>query len=129
MTTEETEEQDLNEQDELYEHFRFVVEKGQAPIRIDLYLFNHMANVSRNRLQHACADGNILVNGKEIKSSYKVKPHDTIQIVLPEPVREKELIPQNIPLNIIYEDDDVIGSDYRKDSKLEHIKIIDIFIF
>ena len=103
-----TDEQDITDQDELYEHHRFNIENGQTPIRIDKYLFNHMPNVSRNRLQHACDAGNILVNGKEVKSSYKVRPKDQIQIVLPEPVRVKELIPQDIPLNILYEDNDII---------------------
>jgi 23S rRNA pseudouridine1911/1915/1917 synthase len=106
MTEDLPEEQD--EQDELYEHHRFVIEKGQQPERIDKYLVNHMANVTRNRIQNACVDGNILVNGKSIKSSYIIKPLDTITIVLPEPVRIKELIPQDIPINITYEDDDVI---------------------
>ena len=105
MTTEELE---ITDQDELYEHHRFIIEKGQATIRIDKWLFNHMPNVSRNRLQNACDAGNIIVNGKEVRSSYKVKPLDTIQIVLPEPVREKELIPQDIPLNILYEDNDIV---------------------
>ncbi len=105
MTNEETE---LIDHDELFEHYRFVVERGQEPTRIDVWLFNRLANVSRNRLQQACASGNILVNGKESKSSYKVKPNDVIQIVLPEPVRIKELIPQDIPLNIVYEDDDIV---------------------
>lgn len=105
MTNEETE---LIDHDELFEHYRFVVERGQEPTRIDVWLFNRLANVSRNRLQQACSSGNILVNGKESKSSYKVKPNDVIQIVLPEPVRIKELIPQDIPLNIVYEDDDIV---------------------
>jgi 23S rRNA pseudouridine1911/1915/1917 synthase len=105
LTNEETE---LIDHDELFEHYRFVVERGQEPTRIDVWLFNRLANVSRNRLQQACASGNILVNGKEVKSSYKVKPNDVIQIVLPEPVRIKELIPQDIPLNIVYEDDDIV---------------------
>jgi 23S rRNA pseudouridine1911/1915/1917 synthase len=104
----EDEELDASEQDELYEHFRFIIENGVTPIRIDKFLINRMSNVSRNRLQNACDAGNILVNGKEVKSSYKVKPKDQIQIVLPEPVREKELIPQNIPLDIVYEDNDII---------------------
>jgi 23S rRNA pseudouridine1911/1915/1917 synthase len=94
--------------DELYEHHRFIVEKGHSSVRVDKFLFNRMPNVSRNRLQNACEAGNILVNGKEVKSSYKVKPLDQIQIVLPEPVREKELIPQDIPLNIVYEDADIV---------------------
>ena len=103
-----TDEQEITDQDELYEHHRFVIENGQALTRIDKYLFNHMPNVSRNRLQIACDAGNVIVNGKEVRSSYKVKPKDTIQIVLPHPVREKELIPQDIPLNILYGDEDII---------------------
>jgi 23S rRNA pseudouridine1911/1915/1917 synthase len=101
-------ETDLSDQDELYEHHRFIIENGVTPIRIDKYLFNRMPNVSRNRLQNACDAGNIIVNGKEVKSSYKVKPKDQIQIVLPEPLREKELVPQEMPLNIVYEDTDII---------------------
>jgi 23S rRNA pseudouridine1911/1915/1917 synthase len=103
-----TEENEISDHDELYEHHRFIVDKGQAPLRIDIFLFNKLPNVSRNRLQHACAEGNILVNGKAVKPSYKVKPLDQIQIVLPEPVRILELIPENIPLNIVYEDDDIV---------------------
>ncbi len=103
-----SEEHEINDQDELFEHHRFEVEGGHSSVRIDKFLFNRMPNVSRNRLQNACDAGNIIVNGKEVKPSYKVKPHDLIQIVLPHPVREKELIPQNLPLNIVYEDDDVV---------------------
>ncbi len=103
-----TEEDEIIDQDELYEHFRLDVEGGQAPTRIDRFLFNRMPNISRNRIQNACIAGNIIVNGKEVKPSYKVRPHDKIQIVLPHPVREKELIPQDLPLNIVYEDDDIV---------------------
>lgn len=99
---------DLDEQEELFEHFRYTIEKGQKPERIDKYLVNHMPNVTRNRIQNACIHGNILVNGKEVKPSYQIKPLDQITIVLPEPVREKELIPQDIPIKIVYEDDDII---------------------
>jgi 23S rRNA pseudouridine1911/1915/1917 synthase len=105
MTTEEIE---IADQDELYEHHRIIVDDGITPVRIDKFLFNRLPNVSRNRIQNACDAGNILVNGKESKPSYKIKPKDQIQIVLPHPVRDKELIPENIPVNIIYEDDDVI---------------------
>src|SRR5258706_448712 len=99
---------DPNEQEELYEHFRFVVDKGQSALRIDKYLMNHIGNTSRNRIQNACEAECILVNGKAVKSNYKVKPADDIQIVLPEPVREIEIIPQDIPLDIVYEDDELI---------------------
>jgi 23S rRNA pseudouridine1911/1915/1917 synthase len=96
------------EQEELYEHYRFTIEKGQSSLRIDKYLTNHIANTSRNRIQNACDAESILVNGKAVKSNYKVKPGDEVQIVLPEPVREFELIPQDIPLEIPYEDNDLI---------------------
>jgi len=100
--------QDENEQDELYEHHRFDVEKGHMMLRIDKFLMNRMSNVSRNKIQHACEAGNILVNGKVVKSSYKVKPLDQIQIVLPEPVRIHELVPQDLPINITFEDDEFV---------------------
>lgn len=102
------EEQDPVEQDELYEHFNLIVEKGQAMTRIDKYLMNRIENTSRNRIQQACEAGCILVNGKPSKSSYKVKPLDQIQLVLPEPVRETELIPQDLPIDIFFEDDDIV---------------------
>src|ERR1043165_2138316 len=99
---------DSNLQEELYEHYRFLVDKGQSPLRIDKYLMNHIGNTSRNRIQQACEAECILVNGKAVKSNYKVKPADDISIVLSEPVREIEIIPQNIPLDIVFEDDDLI---------------------
>jgi 23S rRNA pseudouridine1911/1915/1917 synthase len=102
------EEKESPEQEELYEHYRFTVDKGQSPLRIDKYLMNHIGNTSRNRVQNACEAECILVNGKAVKPNYKVKPGDDVQIVLPEPVRDIELIPQNIPLDIPYEDDDLI---------------------
>jgi 23S rRNA pseudouridine1911/1915/1917 synthase len=98
----------LPEQQELYEHFRFVVEGGQSLLRIDKYLSTRLDNASRTRIQNAANAGNILVNNIPIKPNYKVKPCDIIQIVLPNPPREIELIPQNIPLDIVYEDDDVL---------------------
>ncbi len=93
---------------ELYEHFRFVVDKGQAVTRVDKYLVNCMSNTSRNRIQDAADAGNILVNGKPVKSSYKAKPNDVITIVLAYPPNEFEIIPQDIPLDIVYEDDDIM---------------------
>lgn len=93
------------EQADLYEHFRIEVDKGQTPTRIDKFLTDKIRNVSRNRIQGAADAGNILVNGKAVKSSYKVKPLDTISIVLAYPPRETDIKPENIPIDIVYEDD------------------------
>ena len=92
----------------LYEHFAVVADKGQAPLRLDKFLTVRMEKCSRNRIQAAADCGNILVNGKPAKSSYKVKPLDRIQIVMPYPRREVEIIPEDIPLEIPYEDDDLL---------------------
>lgn len=91
-----------------FEHYRYVVDKGQTMIRIDKYLVNLMSGISRNRIQEAADSGNILVNNLAVRSSYRVKPNDTISIVLDYPPNELEIIPQDIPLNIVYEDDDII---------------------
>ena len=96
---------------ELFEHFRFVVDKGQAMVRIDKHLVNCMSNTSRNRIQEAADGGNILVNGKPVKSNYRIKPHDIISIVLAYPPNEFEIIPQDIPIKIVYEDDDIMLVD------------------
>ena len=106
--TDETESVEDDPQDELYEHFRLTVDRGQTMLRIDKFLKDRMEHCSRNRIQAAADSGNILVNGKAVKSSYRVKPLDVISIVMPYPRREVEIIPENIPLNIVYEDDDVI---------------------
>ncbi len=102
------EETDLTEEQEFYEHHRLTIDAGQTPLRIDKFLFNRLENISRNKIQLAATAACILVNGTPVKSNYKVKPKDVVAIVLPHPVREIELIPQDIPLNIIYEDDDII---------------------
>jgi 23S rRNA pseudouridine1911/1915/1917 synthase len=100
---------DISEEpNELYEHFRFVVDKGQGQERIDKYLFAKMENISRNRVQNAANAGNILVNGSTVKPSYKIKPLDLITIVLAHPPRDTEIYPEDIPVNIIYEDPDII---------------------
>ena len=101
-------EEELVEQQELFEHHRFIVDPGQSLIRIDKYLSARMENISRTRIQNAANAGNILVNNNPVKPNYRVKPDDIVQIVLPSPPREIELIPENIPVNIVYEDDDVI---------------------
>ncbi len=101
------EEQEEQEQ-ELYEHHRIVVDKGQSLLRIDKFLMNRLLNVSRNRIQNAADAGNILVNNKPVKNSYKIKPSDIISIVLPHPPRDTEVYPENIPLTIVYEDDYIV---------------------
>ncbi|MCB0804244.1 MAG: RluA family pseudouridine synthase [Bacteroidales bacterium] len=97
-----------SEEKELYEHYRFVVDKGQGLLRIDKYLMDRIENASRNKIQGAAAHGNILVNGVSVKPSYKVKPDDLITIMMEDPVREIKLFPQDIPLDVVYEDDDLI---------------------
>lgn len=98
----------LPEDQELFEHYKFVVDKGQELLRIDKFLMDRIPNTTRNKLQNAASDGHILVNKKTVKSSYKIKPYDEITVELPYPPQEIELIPEHIPLNIIYEDDTVI---------------------
>lgn len=97
-----------SQEQELFEHYRYVVDPGQSMVRMDKYLAARIEGVSRTRIQAAADAGNILVNDAPSKSSYRVKPGDVIQILLPNPPREIELIPQDIPINIVYEDDDVI---------------------
>jgi 23S rRNA pseudouridine1911/1915/1917 synthase len=108
MTGEEL--SDSREQ-ELYEHYRYVVDPGQSMVRIDKYLAARIENVSRTRVQAAAQAGNILVNEIAVRPNYRVKPLDVIQILLPNPPREIELIPEDIPISIVYEDDDLIVVD------------------
>lgn len=93
---------------ELYEHFRVVVDKGQKQVRIDKYLFERLVNSSRNRIQKAADAGFVMANGKPVKSNYKVKPNDVLTLMLDRPRYENDIIPENIPLNIVYEDDDLM---------------------
>ena len=99
---------DAADNNELFEHFRFFADPGQTPLRIDKFLFNKLESTSRSRIQAAANAGNILSNGKPVKPNYRVKPGDSLSIVLPHPPRKIELIPEEIPLDIIYEDEDVI---------------------
>ena len=96
------------EEEELFEHFRFKADPGQEVVRIDKFLMDRMPNTSRNKIQVAAKNGNILVNNQAVKQNYRIKPGDEVSMVLPYPVREIELIPQDIPLDIIYEDDSLI---------------------
>jgi len=104
---------DDGQSDELFEHFSIVADKGQSLLRLDKFLACRLENTSRNRIQAAADSGNVLVNGRPAKSSYKVKPLDRISIVMPYPRRELEIIPEDIPLDIVYEDDDVLVVDKR----------------
>jgi len=97
-----------NDEEELFEHYKFKADPGQEIVRIDKYLIDRLPNTSRNKIQFAAKNGNVLVNTKAVKPNYKVKPLDEVSIVMPYPVREIELIPQDIPLDIIYEDDQLI---------------------
>lgn len=99
--------QESDEQD-LYEHLKVVVDKGQSLLRIDKFLMHRIENASRNRIQSTIEAGNVLVNGKAIKASYKVKPGDVISVVMPHPPRDTEVYPEDIPLTILYEDGDVL---------------------
>lgn len=98
----------VDESPELYEHFRTVVDKGQTPVRIDKYLFERIVNASRNRIQTAADNGFVMANGKPVKSSYKVKPLDVLTVMMDRPRYENDIIPEDIPLDIIYEDDDLM---------------------
>ncbi|HIX55017.1 MAG TPA: RluA family pseudouridine synthase [Candidatus Sphingobacterium stercoripullorum] len=100
---------ELDQEDkELYEHVRIVVDPKQKFLRVDKFLMNRIENTSRNRIQNAITAGSVRVGGKEVKASYKVKPHDEITVVLPDPPRDTEVIPEDIPLNILYEDEDLL---------------------
>lgn len=93
---------------EMYEHYRFVADKGQAPLRVDKFLTVRTEGVSRNRIQQAAEAGCILANGKQVKANYKVKPCDVITVVMDRPRYETEIIPEDIPLDIVYEDTDLM---------------------
>ncbi|MBP5535610.1 MAG: RluA family pseudouridine synthase [Bacteroidales bacterium] len=101
----------LKEENELYEHHRIAVDKGQAMLRIDKYLQTRLEGISRTKIQAAAKAGCILVNDSQVKSNYKVKPCDVISVLLPEPPHDFEVYPEDVPFNIAYEDDDVIVVD------------------
>lgn len=93
---------------QLYEHFRFVADKGQALLRVDKFLVSRLEKSSRNRVQQAAEAGCILVNGKAVKSNYRVKPLDVVSVVMDRPRYELEIIPEDIPLEIVYEDEHLL---------------------
>ena len=101
-------EENTEDSDELYEHHRIVVDKGQALLRLDKFLMDRLPNVTRNKLQGAIRSESVQVNQKPVKVSYKVKPQDVITITLAEPPRDTDVVPEDIPLNIIYEDEELL---------------------
>ena len=94
--------------DGMYEHFRFVADKGQQLLRVDKFLVLRLEKSSRNRVQQAADAGCILVNGKPVKSNYRVKPLDVVSVVMDRPRYELEILPENIPLDIVYEDEHLL---------------------
>jgi 23S rRNA pseudouridine1911/1915/1917 synthase len=100
---------DINDNsDELYERFNLTVDKGQEPLRIDKFLISRLERATRNKLQQAINMGMVLVNGKEVRSNYKVRPSDEIIIYSDMSPEQTEVLPENIPLNIVYEDDSIM---------------------
>lgn len=99
---------ELPPKDDLYEHHKIVVDKGQNPLRIDKYLMNFIENATRNKIQAAAKDGSIFVNDIAVKSNYKVKPFDVIRVKFEHPPFENLLVGEDIPLDIVYEDDDLL---------------------
>lgn len=97
-----------NEQDDLYEHFKFTAAAGQEPLRVDKFLMNFIENATRNKIQQAIKAGNVLVNDIVVKANYKVKPTDVVRVVLAHPPHENLLVAENIPIDIVYEDNEVI---------------------
>jgi 23S rRNA pseudouridine1911/1915/1917 synthase len=102
---EEGEELNNDEEQSLFEHHNIKITKGQLPIRIDKYLMITLPNTTRTKIQYACQEGLVLVNGKPVKSNYKIKPFDEISIMLTVPKRNMEVIPENIPIDITFEDE------------------------
>ena len=101
-------EEDIEGSDGLYERHRFMADKGQTALRIDKFLMTKIANASRNKIQDGIESGFVTVNDEVVKANYKVKPLDVITVSMDEPPRDTEIIPQNIPLNIVYEDDELL---------------------
>lgn len=97
-----------DDQEALFEHHNFIADPHQGPLRLDIFLIDRLPNVSRNRVQAAIKEGFIKVNNSLIKPNYKVRPGDNIVISLPEPPRDTEVVPEDIPLTIVYEDDDLM---------------------
>lgn len=101
-------EENYNVNDDLYEHYKFEASEGQEPLRVDKFLMNFIENATRNKIQLAIKAGNVLVNEAVVKANYKVKSKDVVRVVLAHPPHENLLVPEDLPLDIIFEDDEVI---------------------
>ena len=101
-------EEEIPNEESWFEHYAFNVDKGQEPMRIDKWLMHRIANASRSKIQAGIEAGSVLVNDKVIKSNYKVRGLDNIRVVMSEPPRDTEVYPENIPLNVCYEDSDIL---------------------
>lgn len=101
-------EDELPDDDELYEHHRIEVDKGQSLLRIDRFLMDRLQNATRTKIQAAIESESVRVNGALTKASYKIKPLDVITVSLPHPPRDTDILPENIPLSIVFEDDDLL---------------------
>ena len=100
-----------DEESTLYEHFRVVADKGQELVRVDKFLIDHLPHASRNRIQKSAEAGCLHVNGKPVKSNYRVKPRDIVTIMMDRPRMSTDIEPEEIPLNIVYEDDDLMEQE------------------
>jgi len=98
----------LPDENDLYEHHAFTVDKGQAPLRIDKYLMNFVENATRNKIQAAAKEGSIFVNDEAVKSNYKVKPFDRIRVLLSHPPFVNLLVGEDIDIDVVYEDNDLL---------------------
>ena len=105
-----TEQIDLFEEQEesFFEHYAIIADPGQSPLRVDKFLVNRMEHATRNKIQQAAGAGNIHVNGEAVKANYKVKPGDKVAVVFEHPKKELKIIPEDIPLNIVYEDEELV---------------------
>lgn len=99
---------ELEKEDELYEHYSFKAGKGQEPLRVDKFLMNFVENATRNKVQQAAKQGNIFVNGVAVKSNHRVKANDEVKVMFAHPPHEYLLTPENIPIDIVYEDDQLL---------------------
>ena len=100
--------QEIQSIDSLYEHYAVTADRGQSHLRVDKFLMSRIENVTRNRIQQSAKEGSIYVNDLIVRSNYKVKGGDKVSVVYSYPQTEYELIPQDIPINIVYEDDDLL---------------------
>lgn len=108
MVNEEFYPQESEDDDDLVNRYEITVDKGQEPIRVDKFLTDRIERISRTKMQAAALVGNLTINGKTVKSNQKIKPFDQVVLILPKPVGYTKLEPENIPLEILYEDDDLV---------------------